>query len=310
MGINNRVMIGASYGLLAALIWGGWPVVSKLATHQNIGALDITALRFGVAGCLLLPVVILRIEVCKQLGVRALALAIGAGAPYVLLAMWGLEFAPSAHFGIIAPSSMLIFSTIGGILWFNDSLNRWRLLGAILILSGIFVVGINSLQAFSFEYLLGDVMFVGCGLLWASYTLLSKYWQVNPWTGTSLVAVISMVLFLPLYLSFSSSGLPDIAFDVLLFQGFFQGVLTAIAALYFYSKAVEVLGSAKGAIFSALVPPTTLILGTFVLKESMTWVEVTGLLFVSAGMLLSLELISPKMRFWGHLPTVSVVEQK
>ncbi|NQZ11959.1 MAG: DMT family transporter, partial [Algicola sp.] len=218
----------------------------------------------------------------------------------------GLTLAPSAHFGIIAPSSMLVFVTLGGFLWLKESLKPSRVLGILLILSGVVFVAGHSLGNISTDTLMGDLMFVGCGLLWASYTLLAKHWQISPWTATAMVAVVSMVIYLPVYLIGFDSQQLLASVDTLMWQGLFQGVLTAIAALYFYSKAVALLGSGKGAVFSALVPPIALLLGALLLGETITWVEYAGLGLVCFGMLFALEVVRLP-RFWAFgLPKLSV----
>ena len=178
-------------------------------------AADITALRFGVAGCLLIPVLLYQGIKLKTIASKGVMLAIGAGAPYVLLATSGLSFAPNAHFGIIAPSSMLVFTTLGSVLWLGEPIRCARIFGILLILSGILVVRGNSLNDISIETLLGDLMFLGCGLLWAGYTLLCKHWDINPWTATALVSVVSMLLYLPIYLFSFDNQLSHISVKVL-----------------------------------------------------------------------------------------------
>ena len=49
---------GAACGLTAVSIWAGWSVVTRLAVTTGLDAWDIPALRFGVAGLLLLPILI------------------------------------------------------------------------------------------------------------------------------------------------------------------------------------------------------------------------------------------------------------
>ena len=300
---------GALFGLLAAVIWGAWPVVSKLAANDQLNGWDLTALRFGIAGCLLLPVFIRQMMKVKEMALKSLVLAMGAGAPYSLLATSGLTFAPSAHFGIIAPSSMLVFVTLGSFLWLRESLKASRILGILLILSGVVFVAGHSLGELSAntaaDTIMGDLMFVGCGLLWASYTLLAKHWQISPWTATAMVAVASMVIYLPVYFFAFDAQRLLASVDTLIWQGLFQGVLTAIAALYFYSKAVALLGSGKGAVFSALVPPIALLLGASLLGETITWVEYAGLGLVCFGMLFALEVVrlpgsSMGITSWGQ----------
>ena len=90
---------GALYGLAAVSIWSGWIVVARLGLKTNLTPWDIAALRFGVAGLLLLPYVVSKGLALKRLGWFGLvAIVLGGGAP-VLLANTGLLFAPAAHAG-------------------------------------------------------------------------------------------------------------------------------------------------------------------------------------------------------------------
>lgn len=302
--MNNTVVKGMLFGLAASLIWGAWPVFSTIAADQQFSASDLTALRFAIAGCLLLPVLIIQRVKLKMLLSKGLLLAAGAGVPYVLLATTGLSIAPSSHFAIIAPSSMLVFTALASAYWLRESMSPARIAGVTLILIGIIAVGGNSLNSVSATYLKGDLMFLGCGMLWASYTVLCKYWSINPWTATASVSVLSMLIYLPYYLLNSDLNILAIPLKTLLLQGVFQGVIVAIMALFCYSKAVALLGSGKGSIFSALVPPISLMLGYLLLKQDISQIEYIGLGFVCSGMFLALELIVlPKIALIKHKPS-------
>ncbi|MCJ8298553.1 MAG: DMT family transporter [Pseudomonadales bacterium] len=146
---TKNIFMGASFGLLASLIWGSWPVISKMSTLQQIDHWDITAIRFLVAGCLLLPILLLKFAKSKKLLGKGLVLAMGAGAPYVLLATSGLNIAPSSHFGIIAPSSMLLFTTLGCVFFLAEKISKARLCGVAMIFTGVVSVGIGNLGTMS-----------------------------------------------------------------------------------------------------------------------------------------------------------------
>ncbi len=293
--LNKQTLFyGIAFGLLASFIWGGWPVFSKMATLQQITPWDITAIRFIVAGLILLPILLMRLPQTKTLLIKGIFLSIGAGVPYVLMATIGLTYAPSAHFGIIAPSTMLLFTTLGSIFLIGESITKLRLLGVACIFFGVIIVGANSLSSISGVTLQGDLMFVGCGLLWSSYTLLCKYWNIDAWMATALVSVISLALYLPGYLYLFPNNLSAMSLTTLLQQGMIQGVMTAILALYFYSKAVNLLGSSKGSVFAALVPPISLFLAVMLLQERITWAEQLGIVSVSIGILFALGLIKQR----------------
>lgn len=289
--LDRHQIIGILFGISATVIWAGWPVLSKIATNNNLQPYDITMLRFTISGMALLPLFIIRWSKLRAIALKGVVLAIGAGAPYVLLGISGLAYAPTAHFSIIMPTSMLLFTTIGSVIWLGDKLTFGRIVGIGFILSGVVFVGGNSFANLSMgNALIGDLMFLGCGFLWAIYTLLARYWKINPWDATVLVSMVSVCLYLPFYLYNYGTQVFDIATETLLIQGLYQGIFASIGALYLYSKAVSILGAAKGAIFSVLLPPLSLLLASFLLDEGMTWVEVTGLILVCAGMMFAFEI--------------------
>jgi drug/metabolite transporter (DMT)-like permease len=247
-------------------------------------------LRFTVAGALLLPILIYKSVNAKFVFTKGTILAIGAGAPYVLLATYGVSLSSSAHFGTIAPSSMLVFSAIGGVVLFKETLSVARCLGIIAIVTGVISIGALNFQSANAQIILGDVMFVGCGALWASFTLLCKWWDIDSWVATAMVSVVSGVVCAP----FALTVIQTTPLDLLAYHGVYQGILVAIFALYCYSKSVAILGSSKGAIFASLVPPVSLILSYIFLDESMTNSEILGSLLIFFGMAISLGVIKLK----------------
>ena len=101
---------GAVFGLAAVSIWAGWSAMTRLAVTTNLDAWDIPALRFGVAGLLLWPIPIRHGLAHDRLGWFGLAgIIAGQGAPYVVVAALGLQFAPAADLGALSPGCMPLF---------------------------------------------------------------------------------------------------------------------------------------------------------------------------------------------------------
>jgi drug/metabolite transporter (DMT)-like permease len=292
---------GAAFGALAALIWGGFPAITKLSMASNaLDAWDITALRFGIAGVLLLP-----LFARKRLGtLRPLAaafLACGAGAPYVLLTAGGLAFAPGAHMGVITPSCMLLCSTLGSRLVLKEPLTGSRVAGALAIMAGLAALGWDGLANHGQLTWLGDSMFALGGLFWASYTIGLRVWRVESLHATAVVGVLSMLIYMPGYAWLGAAGLASAPWREIVIQAVFQGVLSAIVALLFYTRAVAILGAARGAVFAALVPTFSLLLAIPLLHETPTELQLVGVVFVTAGMVFALGLHDPAR--WRALPT-------
>jgi drug/metabolite transporter (DMT)-like permease len=287
------LLAGAAYGTSASLIWAGFPAVTKLAmASHSLTAFDVTALRFGVAGLILAPI-FLRRGIGGLRWPAVLLLVCGAGAPYVLLTAGGLAFAPAGHMGVITPSCMLLTTTLGSWLLLKDELPAGRVAGAAIILVGLALLGWDGVDNHGALTWLGDSMFLAGGIFWAGYTIGSRYWAVEPFQATVLVAVLSMALYLPGYAWFAGASIAAAPWSEILIQAVFQGVLSAVVALICYTRAVKLLGAARGSVFAALVPSLSLLVAIPALHEIPTPLQIGGALLVTAGMVLALGLYDP-----------------
>jgi drug/metabolite transporter (DMT)-like permease len=297
---NDSTLNGAACGTLAALIWACFPAVTKLSmANHALTAWDITALRFGVGGLILLPLFVRR-GLGTMRWPHALLLACGAGAPYALLTAGGLAFAPAGHMGVMTPSTMLLFSTLGSWLILNDRLTASRLLGVVTISGGLLMLGWDGLSNHGDRAWIGDLMFVVGGLFWASYTIGSRAWRVEPLHATAIVAVLSLLFYIPPYLVASGAQLAAAPWREILIQGVFQGVLSAVVALLLYTRSVALLGAARGAVFAALVPSFSLLIAIPLLHEVPTPLQTIGVVLVTLGMLFALGLHDPAK--WRRAP--------
>ncbi len=91
--MTSKRMAGLLYGLGAAVIWGGFPVMTRFGvTSSGLDMYDVTFIRFAVASLLTFPVLIkARWPDWRVTGL----LTLGIGAPYILVVSDGLARAPS-----------------------------------------------------------------------------------------------------------------------------------------------------------------------------------------------------------------------
>ena len=292
-GARDNMAFGILYGCLAALLWGVSPIVLRFTLEHDFPAGDIVAVRFGVSGLLLLPLV-WRYGTAGLGWWRCLVLACGAGAPGAMINVLGLTYAPAGHSGVIGPSCVLLFSALGAWLLLGERPNGVRLAGLGVVLFGVALISWDDLMGVGLETIEGDLLFVAGGVLWAGYTLAARAWAVEPIQATALVAVVSMVLYLPLFLLFGAPTLHQAPIWEILMVAGVEGVLSGIMALWFYTLAVKILGAGRGALFLALLPGLVLLMAFPTLGEVPTWLELVGVATVTAGMVGALGLLRLK----------------
>ena len=293
INIPPHLLKGITFGVIAAIIWAMFPVVTRLSIDHTLSIWDVIALRFLVAGPILLPVFI-RYKFVNISPLGVVLLVCGAGAPYLVLAIGGLTYTPASHFGVIVPSCMLVFSAIGSWYFLKEKISLIRIAGVVVIIVGIFTISWEGLISKGNNIWVGDLLFIIGGLLWASYTIASRFWKVKPLHAISIVSVVSMIIYLPPYFIFMEPGIFTAPVSEVLLQAFFQGILSVLVALLFYTRAVEILGASKGSLFAALVPSFALLLAYPVLNEAPTLLQLFGVLFVTTGMIMALGLIAKK----------------
>lgn len=291
---TDTALFGACCGLFAAAVWGAWAAVTKHAVQHALDPYDITAIRFATAAAVLLPH-FLRRRLATLRWPQALLLAVCAGAPYVIVASAGFIFAPASHGGMILPSSLLLFSLIGGAVLLREPLTISRTAGITAVISGLFLIGWSGFSDHGQLVWLGHLLFVLAGLLWCIYTLASRAWSISALDATAIVSVFSAVFYLPAYAAMDHRSLLAAAPSEILLQALFQGVLTAVIALICYTKCVKVLGAATGSLFAAMVPAFALLFAIPLLGESPNAQDIAGMVLVISGMLVALNAVGPLM---------------
>lgn len=279
---------GVLCGLAAALIWGAFPVATRFGIeHTSLDGYDITFIRFGVSGIILFP--FLLASGLKGLGWKQVTLmVVGIGAPYMLIVSLGLTDAPVERFAVITPGSMIIFSVVLGAYFLNNKLTPREMVGVMTIVCGIFLIGYNSFGRPLPGSLYSFALFVLGGLMWATYTIATRRYNVGSMHATIVVSVYSMILYTPFYFLVKGDSFLQHSPRDLIFQAVYQGVLVSIFALFFYSKAVFLLGSTVGSTFAALVPGAAVVLAAIFLGEQLSALSIAGLSTVTLGMVLCL----------------------
>jgi len=207
----SNYLRGAIFAFAAVSIWAGWSAITRLAVTTTLDASDIAALRFGVAGLLLCPVVVRRGLARDCLGWLGLAgIIAGVGAPYVLVAAGGLRFAPASDQGALNPGCMSLFVALIGAVVLGEKLSNERRLGLSLILGGaLIIIGWHGAD-WSNVRTFGDGLFLLASFLTACFTVIMRRSNLDPLHAAALVSTGSLVTYMPIYLALHGIRFADV----------------------------------------------------------------------------------------------------
>jgi drug/metabolite transporter (DMT)-like permease len=284
-------MAGLGWGLLAAAIWAVYSVLARLGVTAGLSPADMSLLRFAPGALLMLPLM-WRWGWRNLAGIgwrRGLILTLLAGPGFSLLFMTGFSLAPLAHGAVIAPSGQML-AGMGLSAWLGQQrLTRESVIGAGFVLLGLFFMGGDSvLHGESRATLLGDLLFAVAGFCWGLFGTLSRRWQVDPLRVTTVVLVLSLLLFLPPYLALADlSSLRQASAGMLVLQVLAQGLGAGLVAMLAYSRAAALLGAGRAAFFGAMVPGAASLLAIPILGEVPSTLQAMGILSVVLGLLVA-----------------------
>ena len=290
---ENR--LGLIFGLTAIFVWAALPSVSALGIKAHISPLQIVFLRFIVAGPVLLYIALRGPNTLADWG-KALLLTCGAGAPYLLVVTSGLQYAPASHGGVIVPGAMILVSLIAGHLFLAEYITKTKALGVLFIILGLGFLALNATTGDASTIVKGDLMFVFGGFLWAGYTVLLRLWAIDGLLVTARVSLLSLIMVTAMYgVGYIESFENIPVFDIVI-QGLWQGVFSVLVALIAFNKAVAYLGVAKSTVLTALMPVFATIFAYLILDEIPQGFEWAGLVFIMAGVAVSVSNRTDKIR--------------
>ncbi len=268
-------------GVLASMvIFAGNYVASRHGLNQGLGPVDLLAARYLVCGPLL-AVAFLRVRMPRLS--RAVILTVLGGAPYFGVILFALRFAPASHAVVLNPGctivSVFAFSAI--ILRRRPSLAA--LIGVVIILVGLVAIAWDGLLKPGHAVWFGDLLLAASGVQWGLFMTLLQRWRVPGLVATATVSVLSLP---PVLLLVAIAGLPLGRAPPLEIAGqtIFQGVLVGAIGFVLFNQSVARLGAAMTAFFPPLVPVLGTLMSAAWLGESVSAVQLGGIVTVIAGM--------------------------
>ena len=282
-------LLGVACGLGAALFWALGFVATRHGLKAGFTPVDLLMHRFLWSGLVFLPFVFRAgwRDLCGIGWGRGMVLMVLGGPVMSLISYAGFLFVPLGHGSVIQPSC----ATLGGLLlatfWLKERISNARVFGALVIVGGLAVIGGESIVHIGSPGVQGDLIFVLTGLMFAGFATLVRFWRVSAVSAALVISVLSLLLF-PIYAATGGIGrVAAIGLHENVLQAVAQGILSGPAAMYLFTRSIQLLGVARAAIFPATVPALTLLFGWLLLGEPPTALQAAGLATVLLGFYLA-----------------------
>jgi drug/metabolite transporter (DMT)-like permease len=294
--IERRRLIALGESLLVTLIWASTFVVVKIGL-ETLGPLTIAGLRYSLGAVVLLPFLIkrqsLKTPISEELWLRLIligvsAYTIGNGALF-----WGLKYVPATT-GSFLMSLIPLLVLAGGALLLREIPTRWQIFGVLLSLFG-------SVLFFSSGMSPGEpkgIVIVGVGLIgFLAFSLLgrgiARDGKLDTLTLTALPLAIGGIL--SMLLALIVEGIPQFTPKSILIVLFLAVVNTSLGYLL-YNHSLRELTALEMNMVLNLSPIFTALLSWVLLGETLSMVQILGMMVVIVGVIFVQRFKSP-----GHL---------
>lgn len=289
---QNQTLAGILLAILATLIWSGNFIIARSAASE-VPPISLAFFRWACASVIMLPLgwqAFMRDRKVVLQHWPSLAFAALAGvAVFNTLVYVAGHFSAAINLALIGTTSSPIFSFILARIFLKEHIPFQRLLGLLICLVGILLL----LSRGSWEVLMhfrfseGDWWILGAAFSFAVYNIMArkKPAAIGPVSYLFSTFWIGTLMLLPFAL-WELNNTPGITWNAsLVGMILYLGAGTSVAAFFCWNAAIARLGAARAAIFGNLIPLFSSIEAVLILKEQITWVHLSGMSIIVAGLI-------------------------
>ena len=281
----NPTAVGVICGIVAAGFWAAGFVGVRHGLDVGFSPADLAVHRYLWPGLALSPVV-LRAGIGDLDGIgwgRGILLAILGGPVFAIIGYAGFLLVPLGHAGVIQPSCGALGGLCLATLVLREKLIISRLIGALIIISGLLVIAGEGAATIGAQGVDGDLLLALAGFMSGAFATLLRLWRIPPMSAAAVISVLSLFAMPVFWLIGGVAHMSALGWRENLVQAVLQGVLAGPAALYLLVKSIALIGAGRAAIFFSLIPPFVLLIGWLALGDTPSLFQLIGLTIVLFG---------------------------
>ena len=273
--------------LTVALFWGATWVAGRIAVGE-VSPLAVASWRFLLAA-MVLGVLLIKKEGWPRWSRQDLLGIFGLGVSgiflYNLCFLYGLQHIEAGRGALVVALTPVAIAA-ADVVFFGAALTLKRGAGIAIALAGcLLVVTRGKLELLLGGVGVGELLIVGCVVLWTAYTFIGRSvgQRLSPLSATFGASLAGwLMLTFAALVDGSLFALSNLSLDGALSIAFL-GILGTAVAFTWYAEAVGHLGATRTGMFINLVPLFAVLLGAAILHERLTAATLFGGALIVAG---------------------------
>ena len=291
---RNNKYIGILLATIAAVIWAGNFVIAR-GVNQQIPPITLAFFRWSLATLLMLPIALKKfkseIHILKKHKSYLFWVALTGITLFNTCLYISGHYTTAINMALISTTSSPIFATTLAILFIGERINKYRVMGMMVCLSGVLLlISKGSLQTLlSFTFSLGDLWALAGAFSFAVYNVLVRKKPATISATTFLLAIFGLgtMLILPGFLLEQTSAAPIVWNKALVMSLIYLGAGTSVISFLCWNAAIKRIGAGTTVLFGNLIPIISTIEAVVFLNEPFQQIHMISAGIVIAGLILA-----------------------
>ena len=280
--------LGPIYLTLAASIWGGMYVVSKMVL-AFVSPLELIWLRYVVA-LFTLVMISFATRQCWHIHKKDIPLVIAIGLIGYFISIWaqfsGTQLS-SAQMGAVITSATPAFMVIFARIILKEKITLRKKLSVFLATIGVLlIVGVEGIGQ-SFQ--LGGVILGLAAIAWALMSVLVKKVpdSYSMLVITTYAILVATIVITPLVITQINKDMMNFLLQPLVWGGIlYLGIISTAGAFYLWNKGLQMVDASRAGLYFFFQPLVGTLLGWLFLGEQVGITFWIGTLLIISGVLL------------------------
>ncbi|MEO7924493.1 MAG: DMT family transporter [Chitinophagaceae bacterium] len=294
MQVKKDIYTGIGLAVLAAFIWSGNFIVAK-NVNKEIPPISLNFYRWLIASLVILPFAVNRFrsewKMVKQSWHYLFWISLTGVALFNTFVYIGAHYTTAINLALIGTTTSPIMSVVFARIFLGEKIGPLKLAGMILCIAGVLFLLSNGnfQQLLSLHFSEGDCWMLVAAFCFAVYNTMvkKKPAAISPVNFLFVIFTLGTLIVFPFYL-WEMNRTEPVAWNAgLLLSILYLGLGASVICFLIWNIAIGKLGAGRTALFGNLIPVFSSIEAAILLHEQFTWVHVTSMLIVFAGILLA-----------------------
>lgn len=291
---SRNIFIGIGFAVLAAMIWSGNFIIARSLNGQ-IPPFSLNFYRWLIASLIILPFAVKEFgsqwQLVKQSWLYLFLASLTGIVIFNSFVYIGAHYTSAINLALIGTTSSPIMAVVFARIFLKEKIGTMKLAGMILCSLGVvfLLVHGNFRNLLLLHFSTGDLWSLAAACSFALYNTLVKKKPagITPLNFLFVIFSLGTLILIPFY-TWEIYHYPVVAFNTeIIFSIFYIGLGASVICFLIWNKAIGKLGAGRTALFGNLIPVFSSIEAAIILHEKFTWVHITSMAIILAGLVLA-----------------------